>query len=190
MMSDFAIALPELILSLYAMAALLVAVYTGKDSLTDALTRIGNRAAFDLRLNEEIYRAHRYGTALSLMLLDVDHFKSYNDSFGHPAGDAVLQQVAQVLRSRARPSDFVARYGGEEFAVVLTTTDRSGAQKVAEAMRAGIEQAEFPQRRITVSIGVATLREGVADRAALVKAADTALYAAKHDGRNRVAQAE
>jgi diguanylate cyclase (GGDEF)-like protein len=158
-------------------------------SLTDALTHIGNRAAFDQRLNEEIYRARRYGTALSLILIDVDHFKSYNDSFGHPAGDAVLQQVARVLRGRARPSDFVARYGGEEFAVVLTTTDRSGAQNVAEAMRAAVEQADFPQRRITVSVGVATLHEGTADRTALLQAADTALYAAKHGGRNRVVQA-
>lgn len=159
-------------------------------SLTDALTHIGNRAAFDRRLDEEIYRARRYGTALSLILIDVDHFKSYNDAFGHPAGDAVLQQVARVLRGRARPSDFAARYGGEEFAVVLSTTDRSGARKVAEAMRLAIEQAEFPQRRITASIGVATLHAGVADRAALVQAADTALYAAKHGGRNRVVQVD
>jgi diguanylate cyclase (GGDEF)-like protein len=160
-----------------------------RTSLTDALTRIGNRAALDQRLEEEIARAQRYGTALSLLLADVDHFKQYNDSWGHPAGDAVLQEVARLLRARGRASDFVARYGGEEFAVVLPTTGHGSAIKVAEQFRLAIEHAEFPNRRITISAGIATVGPGLADPAALLKAADAALYAAKRAGRNRVVHA-
>lgn len=158
-------------------------------SLTDALTRVGNRAALDQRLDEEIARAQRHRTELSLLLADVDHFKEYNDTWGHPAGDAVLQELARVLRTRARASDFVARYGGEEFAVVLTTTGRDSALKVAELLRAAVQQAAFPNRAVTISAGVATLDKRITDRTALLDAADEALYAAKRGGRNRVAQA-
>ncbi len=159
-------------------------------SLTDGLTRIANRAAFDRRLEEEVYRAKRYKAELSLVMLDVDKFKEYNDSFGHPAGDAVLQEVARLLRSRARPSDLVARYGGEEFAVILTTTGRDRAQAVAESLRAMIEGGVFPNRSITVSVGVAALNGQIADPGALLQAADKALYAAKRGGRNRVVLAD
>lgn len=155
-------------------------------SLTDKLTRIANRAAFDRRLEEELYRAQRYKAELSLVMLDVDKFKDYNDSFGHPAGDAVLQEVARLLRSRARPSDLVARYGGEEFAVILTTTGRDSARAVAESLRATIEGGVFPNRPVTISVGVAALGGPIADPAALLQAADKALYAAKRGGRNRV----
>jgi diguanylate cyclase (GGDEF)-like protein len=159
-------------------------------SLTDGLTRIANRAAFDRRLEEEVYRAQRYKTGLSLAMLDVDKFKEYNDSFGHPAGDGVLQEVARLLRSRARPSDLVARYGGEEFAVILTATGRDSARSVAESLRATIEGGVFPNRAITVSVGVAALGGPIADPDTLLQAADKALYAAKRGGRNRVVQAE
>lgn len=155
-------------------------------TLTDALTRIGNRAAFDQRLQDEIYRASRYGTDLSLVLIDVDNFKGYNDSFGHPAGDEVLKEVARLLRTRVRPSDFVARYGGEEFVVVLPTTGGDSACAVAEALRSTIEGSVFPNRAVTISAGIATLGGAYADAAALLQAADTALYAAKRGGRNRV----
>lgn len=158
-------------------------------SLTDALTRVGNRAALDRRLDEEIARAQRHGAALSLVLADVDHFKQYNDAWGHPAGDAVLQDVARLLRTRARGSDFVARYGGEEFAVLLPATGRDNARKVAEQFRLSIEQSVFPHRRITISVGVASLENTAASAAALLKAADRALYEAKGSGRNRVVHA-
>jgi diguanylate cyclase (GGDEF)-like protein len=155
-------------------------------SLTDGLTGIANRAAFDRRLEEEVYRAKRYKTELSLVMIDVDKFKEYNDSFGHPAGDAVLQEVARLLRSRARPSDLVARYGGEEFAVILTTTGRDSARSVAESLRATIEGGVFPHRAITVSAGLAALGGQIADPDTLLQTADKALYAAKRAGRNRV----
>lgn len=159
-------------------------------SLTDGLTRIANRAAFDQRLEEEVYRAQRYKAELSLVMMDVDKFKEYNDNYGHPAGDGVLQEVARLLRSRARPSDLVARYGGEEFAVILTTTGRDSAQSVAESLRATIEGGVFPNRPVTVSVGVATLGGQIADRDTLLQAADKALYAAKRGGRNRVVRAD
>lgn len=158
-------------------------------SLIDALTRIGNRAALDLRLDEEIARAQRHGTALSLLLADADHFKQYNDTWGHPAGDVVLQMLAQVLRRRTRASDFVARYGGEEFAVLLPTTDRDSARRVAEQIRVAVEATGFPERKVTISAGVATFGGSIRDRESLLRAADEALYAAKRGGRNRVVHA-
>ena len=111
-----------------------------EDSLTDALTGVGNRAAFDDRLAEEVYRSVRYTSPLSLLLIDVDEFKRFNDSFGHQAGDSALQSVATALRC-ARPSDFLARYGGEEFAVILPATTREGACILAERMRKAVAAA-------------------------------------------------
>ncbi len=158
-------------------------------SLTDTLTGVGNRAAFDERLRAEIYRAARYGTPLSLLLVDVDDFKGFNDAFGHPAGDVALQTVAKALRC-ARPSDFLARYGGEEFGMILPATSREGARLLGERMRNAVATAECPHRALTVSIGVSTLAPGGTDGASLVTAADKALYAAKKAGRDRVAQAD
>jgi diguanylate cyclase (GGDEF)-like protein len=158
-------------------------------SLTDALTGVGNRAAFDVRLREECSRAARYGTPLSLLLIDVDSFKAFNDTFGHQAGDAALQTVATALRC-ARPSDFLARYGGEEFAVILPTTSREGAWVLADRMRHAVAAAANVPRPLTISIGIGTLAPGSHDGTALVAAADAALYAAKRAGRNRVAQSD
>jgi diguanylate cyclase (GGDEF)-like protein len=155
-----------------------------EDSLTDKLTGVGNRAAFDQRLAEEVYRSTRYRSTVSLLMIDVDRFKDFNDSYGHQAGDAALQAVAKALRC-TRPSDFLARYGGEEFAVLLATTAREGAGILAERMRKAVAAASFPQGPVTVSIGASTLAPASSD-SSLVSAADRALYAAKQGGRNRV----
>src|SRR5207249_993680 len=117
-----------------------------------------------------------------LIILDVDSFKKYNDSFGHPAGDRVLKQVAKVLVDCARESDLVARYGGEEFVAILPNTNAEGALIFAERMRFGIEHATWKHQAITVSIGVATLSGGIDSGTKLLEAADRALYASKAAG--------
>jgi diguanylate cyclase (GGDEF)-like protein len=152
----------------------------------DGLTKLNNRRAFDSRMDSEWQRAHRYKIPLSLVILDVDHFKSYNDTFGHPAGDVILRQMANALAQTARLSDTVARYGGEEFALILPHTDAHEAMIVGERLRALILRSEWPNRAITASIGVATLTPEMTTPALLVDAADTALYYAKEHGRNQV----
>lgn len=156
---------------------------------TDALTGIRNRAAFDRRLVEEVYRSNRFQSPLSLLMIDVDHFKEYNDAFGHPAGDEALRQLSQIMNNTSRPSDYVARYGGEEFTVLLAATNSHGACIAAERLRHSVESAQFPYRQLTISVGVATLAAKTGHPAELVAAADEALYAAKAAGRNRVEQA-
>lgn len=157
-----------------------------EESMTDKLTGVGNRAAFDRRLTEEIYHFVRYAAPTSLLLIDVDHFKEYNDSFGHLAGDDALKIIAAVLRDCARPSDFIGRYGGEEFAVILSETAGAGALGFAERLRASVAAARLPHRRVTVSIGAATVSAESANYHRLIELADTALYAAKQQGRNCV----
>lgn len=159
-----------------------------EQSLTDALTGLGNRAAFDQRLAEELYRYARYRSPLALLFIDVDKFKDYNDSYGHPAGDEALRSVARALRGCIRPSDFIARYGGEEFAVILPTTGAEAAGILAERLRKTVAAAPFAHRDITVSIGAASAAPDV-DAARLIAAADQALYLAKQRGRDRVAYA-
>jgi diguanylate cyclase (GGDEF)-like protein len=120
------------------------------------------------------------------MLLDIDHFKQYNDTFGHIAGDDVLKKVAKILMQNARGTDFVARYGGEEFVVVFPYTDAEFATKAAERFRKAIEKSKWTNRAITASIGVSTLTEEIQNTATLIHAADQALYHSKASGRNRV----
>ena len=153
---------------------------------TDGLTGLKNRRTFDLRLEEEFLRARRYGAPLSLLLLDVDKFKQYNDSFGHPAGDEVLKGVAKILGDGVRVTDIASRYGGEEFALILTSTEAPGAIILAERLRERIEGKEWPNRVVTASIGVSTFRTEMRVRVEMTAAADAALYAAKEAGRNRV----
>lgn len=153
---------------------------------TDALTGLYNRLVFQRRLEDECKRSSRYGTPMSLILIDVDHFKSFNDTFGHPAGDEALQIVSRLLRSVARATDVVARFGGEEFAVVCPNTDLNGAVVVAERCRQAVESASWKWRPVTVSAGVAQFTADMPDATALVSAADRALYQAKNNGRNRV----
>ncbi len=153
-------------------------------ALHDSLTGLGNRRAFDRRLTQEMNQAKRYGTPLSVLLLDVDFFKAYNDSFGHPAGDEILKRLSQIIRSQGRDTDFFARYGGEEFIIILPLTDAAGAMVLAERLRDGVERMAWPERPVTISLGAATLLPAMPDDAALVAAADQALYAAKTAGRN------
>jgi len=158
-------------------------------STTDGLTGIRNRRALDEKLVEEHQRSIRTKAPFSILLLDVDNFKSYNDDFGHQAGDAVLEDVARILQYTVRNYDMAARYGGEEFGVVLPNTEKRGALDLAERVRKEIERAEWMHRRITVSVGVATLGFGQTVPA-LIEAADKALYTAKENGRNKVAHIE
>ena len=154
---------------------------------TDGLTGLLNQRVFAERLAEEFLRARRYGEPLSLIVLDVDRFKSYNDSFGHLAGNGVLRELAEVLRGHARETDLVARFGGEEFALILPHTEAAEAVTLAERLRAALEEAAWSAPyQITASLGVCALTPEMADADALVACADAAMYRAKAGGRNRV----
>jgi diguanylate cyclase (GGDEF)-like protein len=160
-----------------------------KLSLTDGLTGLANRRFLVQQLNEEALRFRRTKKEFSVLMADVDHFKQYNDTFGHPAGDEVLKKVARILQTAAREVDCVARYGGEEFCVMLPETSTTGAAILAERICERVAAAEFPGQKITVSIGVASLPANGHTPDAVIAAADEALYQAKHEGRNRVVQA-
>jgi diguanylate cyclase (GGDEF)-like protein len=151
----------------------------------DGLTGIANRRTFSAWLDAECARASRYQSPLSLIMLDVDHFKNLNDTFGHQAGDELLKLMGKILASTARNTDLVARYGGEEFAVILVNTDQSAAAIAAERLRSRIEAEAWPHRAVTASIGIGTFDAGTADAAALLNRADKALYFSKKNGRNR-----
>jgi diguanylate cyclase (GGDEF)-like protein len=153
---------------------------------TDGLTQLPNRRYFDEQLSNEKARAAQAGTALMVLLIDADHFKSINDRFGHSAGDAVLQSLARTIENELdAPNYFAARYGGEEFAVILPATPPHDAVRVAERIRAAVEALEGAAP-LTVSIGVASATPPEAAADTLVKRADEALYRAKREGRNRV----
>ncbi|MCF8483476.1 MAG: GGDEF domain-containing protein [Rhodospirillum sp.] len=154
--------------------------------VTDQLTGLGNRRFLDQSFRSEVERAHRAGSTLSVMIGDVDGFKTINDSYGHPVGDAVLTLMAQSLKDNVRQLDIVGRWGGEEFAVICPQTDLAGAVTLAEKLRDIIARQNHPHvGRKTMSFGVATYRLGepVTD---LIRRADQALYRAKDKGRNRV----
>jgi diguanylate cyclase (GGDEF)-like protein len=161
-------------------------------SYTDAMTGLHNYRYFELRLKEEIARARREGTHISLLILDVDYFKNYNDTLGHPAGDEVLRKVGKILQSSVRDNDIVARYGGEEFAIILSGAEKNGAVKLAERIREKVEEAAFykeeiqPNNKLTISLGVATFPDDALNEEELVHNADKALYQAKNAGRNKV----
>jgi diguanylate cyclase (GGDEF)-like protein len=151
---------------------------------TDPLTGLANRRALEEAAARESALGARIGRPLSLILLDADHFKAFNDAFGHPAGDEVRRQVGAAVRACCRATDLPARIGGEEFAILLPATDAAGGRVLAERVRAAVEAGSWPQRPVTISVGVATCEWGSAE--ALIAAADRALYEAKRAGRNRV----
>lgn len=162
-------------------------------SILDGLTGIANRRHFDNTLDQEWKRCSREQSMLSLILLDIDSFKKYNDNYGHQGGDECLRQVASALnKAMKRPGDFIARYGGEEFVAILPDTDNPGAAIIAEQMRIHVEELNIPHAyslatdHVTISLGVATIIPDLnLDPKSLVEAADALLYRAKESGRNR-----
>jgi diguanylate cyclase (GGDEF)-like protein len=160
-------------------------------SQTDALTGAHNRRTLFARLQMERERCERFEHPMAVALVDVDHFKRFNEIFGHAAGDGILRKVAQVLAGAVRKVDLVARYGGEEFAVVLPRADRAAALAAGEKLRAAVAEAAIPHDgvgpgHVTISVGVAVWPEDGADLGALIDGADAALYAAKRAGRDAV----
>ena len=156
------------------------------ESQTDKLTGLSNRRHIDEILSEQHERAGRLGKPISVVLIDVDRFKSYNDTYGHAAGDETLVRVARLLNEGKRPADFVARFGGEEFLVVLPNTTEEGAAIVAERIRKAVQNHRWDLRPVTISLGVCTYEGDPHTAHELLQAADAALYASKQAGRNRV----
>ncbi len=163
-------------------------------AIRDDLTGLYNRREMKRLMDEEIERYQRYGHPLSLTLLDIDHFKRVNDTYGHPVGDQVLNKLAQIIRESIRSVDRPIRYGGEEFAIILPETPEHEAYKVAERLRENVATGEFvcelkdetlESILITISLGIAELPGDAAHPKALVNAADQALYSAKNNGRNQ-----
>lgn len=163
-----------------------------KETITDGLTGLFNHRHFYNRLEFEINRAIRADHPVSILILDVDNFKQYNDKYGHPRGDEALRICAAAIQDSVRGIDIAARYGGEEFAVILTETDKKGAIVAAEKIRNAIEEQRFRDEggdtthNVTVSIGVSSYPADTKELKELVRMADNALYTAKREGKNRV----
>jgi diguanylate cyclase (GGDEF)-like protein len=159
-------------------------------SIMDGLTSVFTRRYLMERFSEEIERSKKFSYKFSFLMADVDHFKGYNDRYGHLVGDAILKEVSRVIRENIRQIDLVGRYGGEEFSAILTETDREGARFAAERIRAAIEQKRIlvydEDLHITISIGISVFPEDSLDLQGLIEKADKALYQAKETGRNRV----
>ncbi len=161
-------------------------------SVTDRLTELYNHGYFQQRLEEEIGRAQRFSRTLSLIMLDIDDFKDFNDTYGHPRGDKVLQKVSSIIRDNLREMDVAARYGGEEFVIVLPETDAGGAAAVAERIRVSMAEYPFvgaddtPPVNKTISVGVASFPEHATTQSRLIDLADRAMYLGKRSGKNRV----
>jgi diguanylate cyclase (GGDEF)-like protein len=155
-------------------------------SITDALTGLLNRLYLDERLPEEVSRSNREGFPMSFMMIDVDKFKSYNDEFGHTEADKALKKVAHCLRSTLRGADVAVRFGGDEFSILLPQTALDEAAGIAERIREKVATTKFPNRQVTVSIGVATCSNLVCTAHEIIELADSALYEAKRRGKNNV----
>jgi diguanylate cyclase (GGDEF)-like protein len=185
----------DLLLSLAFHAALAVEKVRFHEEIlmmasTDGLTGLNNHRTFQERLKEETERARRFNTTISLLMIDIDHFKVFNDTYGHVKGDEVLKRVACIVQENIRTIDFAARYGGEEFAVILPQVSFEGAMVVAERIRMAAEahvmKLNGDKAVVTLSVGVATYPEDASSKDALIESADKALYLAKRTGRNRV----
>ncbi|MEN6625178.1 MAG: GGDEF domain-containing protein [Candidatus Sumerlaeia bacterium] len=154
----------------------------------DALTGLRNRGVLNMELEKEFDRARRYGRSLSLVMFDIDHFKNFNDTYGHQMGDAVLQEIGRLVKANIRFNDLGARYGGEEFAIILPETAIDGALIQAERLRQSVANFIIPTEgtsiNITISLGIAQLETGINSVEDLIRAADKALYQAKNEGRN------
>jgi diguanylate cyclase (GGDEF)-like protein len=161
-------------------------------SYIDDLTGIYNHRFFIQQLTMEVERQKRYSTPLSLLMIDIDYFKNYNDTNGHLAGDQALKTIAMLIQQGVRQTDIVARYGGEEFSAILINSGREDGKKIAERVRENVAETHFPNENfqpngdLTVSIGVGTFSPSISTLTDLIREADNALYRAKRAGRNRV----
>ena len=169
------------------------------ENITDPLTGLYNRRYLDRRIDEEVKRAHRYHFPLSVLMLDIDHFKDVNDRYGHRFGDVVLSRLGQAIAQSVRKSDVVARYGGEEILIIATHTPIQDATGLGERLRKLVEGIELPAPesqddrldiRVTVSVGIAELNKDHNSSRLLIQSADAAMYRAKDEGRNRIAVSE
>ncbi|UCG78373.1 MAG: sensor domain-containing diguanylate cyclase [Nitrospirota bacterium] len=176
--------------SAFAIEKVLLHTEVLKMATTDGLTGLHNHRSFQERLENEIERVRRYDHSFSLMILDIDRFKDFNDAYGHQAGDIALRSIAGVMNDNIRGADMAARYGGEEFAIILSETPLDGAIQTAERIRGQIEklaiQHDGQTRRVTISIGIAEFPSDGLSREELIESADKALYYSKRSGRNKV----
>jgi len=158
---------------------------------TDSLTNLINHGRFQYLLNKQIKHTTKSKKPLSLVMIDIDNFKNFNDTLGHPAGDSVLINIAKIMKKTCRSSDIVARYGGEEFAIVLTDTNEESAWGLAERVREAIEKFDFPgqeiqpEQNLTISLGLASFPDDAKTAGRLISKADSALYQAKKAGKNK-----
>ena len=166
-----------------------------KQALTDSLTNLANRKAFDAEIERMVTKSAEEEEPFCLLFMDIDHFKAFNDNYGHQVGDQVLRLVAKSLTDGVKGRDFAARYGGEEFAIILPDTTLQGGVKVADSLRGVVEGKELVNRNTGDKLGKITLSGGVAEYVAgesiesVIERSDTALYTAKHNGRNQIAAA-
>jgi diguanylate cyclase (GGDEF)-like protein len=153
---------------------------------TDTLTSLWNHGYFQYKLDEELVKTKAKNQPLSIMMIDLDNFKNYNDTYGHIQGDSALKEISEFLKEKSRKADILCRYGGEEFSFILPSTNKEEALRIGERIRKSLEEKDILGHRFTISIGISSFREDGLNKESLVKKADDALYIAKRAGRNRV----